>query len=195
MIPRPDHRSPERRALDEQLAAEPLPQFPDFPPGTPTAPIEVHLAALRRSTSAPENAETVSPLSSLNSEIELHDSTLDSVEMVDRDLVIRVAPAYVHRSARRPGIDPGTGWVQDVDLVVFEAVVESLPSELPCWLADGTLVVGEATWDNTIPLPLAAVGDVFLSAITANSEHLVVRGEGIKAVPRGEPTYVEESPG
>ena len=45
--PAPDRRSPERRALDEQIAAESHLPPPDFPPGTPTTPVEVHLAALR----------------------------------------------------------------------------------------------------------------------------------------------------
>ncbi len=44
----PDNRSPERRALDEAIANEPLLPPPDVPPGTVMAPMETHLAKIRR---------------------------------------------------------------------------------------------------------------------------------------------------
>ena len=45
--PEPDTRSFERRALDEQIAAEsPLP-LPEFSPDTPAFPLEVHLERMR----------------------------------------------------------------------------------------------------------------------------------------------------
>ena len=42
--PAADGRSAERRALDEQIAAE-MPRAPlDLPPGAPATPVEAHLA-------------------------------------------------------------------------------------------------------------------------------------------------------
>src|SRR5262245_59103732 len=79
----------------------------------------------------------------MNSEVEIHDSTLASITPDGHDLVLCLAPAYVHRSAGRPGIDQGSGWLQDIDLVISEAVVESLPSEFPVDLSDGSFSVGE----------------------------------------------------
>ncbi|MBX9628164.1 MAG: hypothetical protein K2X82_30480 [Gemmataceae bacterium] len=38
-----DRRSPERRALDEQIAAEPHTPHPDLPPGTAPRPVEAFL--------------------------------------------------------------------------------------------------------------------------------------------------------
>ena len=130
----------------------------------------------------------------MNREVELHDSTLAGIEAVGRDVVIRLAPAYVHHSEGRPGIDPGSGCHQDIDLVIREAVTESSPSRLPCWLSDGALSIGEATWENAIPLPLAASGAVSFSAVTAEGESLVVRGTSAEALPRGEARYVEPFP-
>src|SRR5438105_11128627 len=45
--PAPDHRSPQRRALDEQIAAEPPLPPPDLPPGAVPAPVEAHLPRRR----------------------------------------------------------------------------------------------------------------------------------------------------
>lgn len=48
MTPQVDHRSPDRRARDEQIAAEPqLPPL-DLPPGATPSPVEAYPAAARR---------------------------------------------------------------------------------------------------------------------------------------------------
>src|SRR4051794_3067256 len=41
-----DHRSPDRRARDEQIASEPLPPPPDLPADTVPSPVEAHLGRL-----------------------------------------------------------------------------------------------------------------------------------------------------
>ncbi len=131
----------------------------------------------------------------MNSEVEIHDSTLARITPDGRDLVLCLAPAYVHRSAGRPGIDQGSGWLQDIDLVIFEAVVESSPSDLPAGLSEGSFTDGEIRWDNSIPLPLDVRGSVSLTAVTCRGEILAVRGTGASAATRGEAKYVEEFPG
>ena len=131
----------------------------------------------------------------MNRMVEIHDSTFAGIEAVGRDVVLHFAPAYVHCSEGRPGVDPGSGWLQDVGLVIREATVESLPSRFPCSLSDGCLSVGGAVWENGIPLPLASSGPASFSATTEDSESLVVRGVGVEAVTRGEPRYVEPFPG
>src|SRR3954447_25869367 len=88
----------------------------------------------------------------LNNAVEIHDSTLAGVNNRGRDVVVRLVPAYVHCSEGRPGIDPGSGWLQDIDLVFRDAVIESLPSQLPSSLSDGDLCTGEGRWENGIPL-------------------------------------------
>lgn len=131
----------------------------------------------------------------MNSIIEIHDSTLASISFVGHDLVLCLSPAYVHQTAGRPGIDQGSGWVQDINVVFSEAVVEFSPLEIPCGLSERTLSVGEIHWDNGIPLPLAVSGEVSLTAITCQNERLVVRGTGASAVTLGALRYVEEFPG
>ncbi len=46
--PEPDQRSLERRARDEQIAAEPKLPFPELPHDTPISPLEAHLGRQRR---------------------------------------------------------------------------------------------------------------------------------------------------
>ena len=41
--PEADHRSPERRARDEEIAAEPQMAPPELPPDAPSSPLETHL--------------------------------------------------------------------------------------------------------------------------------------------------------
>jgi hypothetical protein len=45
--PEPDRRSPARRALDEQIAAEPPLALLELPADAPSAPMETHLARRR----------------------------------------------------------------------------------------------------------------------------------------------------
>jgi len=42
-IPEADERSPERRARDEQIAAEPQMAPPELPPDARSSPVETHL--------------------------------------------------------------------------------------------------------------------------------------------------------
>ena len=131
----------------------------------------------------------------MNSALEIHDSNLAGIELAGHDAVLHLDDAYIHRSEGRPGIDPGSGWLQDIDLVISGAVVESLPSGLPRALTGGALSVAASAWDNLIPLPLAVSCAVSFSVVTTSGETLLVRGSGAEVVPRGEPRYLEPFPG
>ncbi len=131
----------------------------------------------------------------MNSKIEIHDSRLAGIAWESGNLVIRFAPAYVHRSEGRPGVDAGSGWLLELDLIMIAAVTESLPSNVPVDLADGQFIEGVTCWDNEIPLPLNCVGEVSLRAMTGESEWLIVRGQGALIVARGEPADLEDDPG
>lgn len=131
----------------------------------------------------------------MNACIELHDSRMHGVVAPGGSVVVQFRPAYVHRSEGRPGIDPGTGWVQDFDLVVSEAVLVSTFTELPRDLWDGSLSVGDEVFENEIPLPLDLRGAVRFSAEGSNGERLAIQGARATAEPVGEARYVEEFPG
>ncbi len=130
----------------------------------------------------------------LNRIIEIHDSKLAGITAKDRDVVLHLEPAYVHQSEGEPGVAKGTGWVQDIDIVISDATVESSISEIPVDLWDGSFSVGDDCRENIIPLPLAVSDAVTLVFITIRDERLVVRGTGALTVPRGDLRYVEEYP-
>ena len=130
----------------------------------------------------------------MNALIELHDSTVEGITLRDGSGIVRFRPAYVHRSEGRPCIDPGYGFLQDLDLVVTEAVLESTFTKMPCWISDGLLSVGKEVLDNEIPLPFNKRGEVYLSAVSVNGEWLVIRGTSATVVLVGEARYLERVP-
>jgi hypothetical protein len=131
----------------------------------------------------------------MNSVIELHDSWVVGVIPSDGTITVRLGPAYVHRSDCRPATDPGSVWVQDIDLVISEFVLESRFNELPQELDDGLLSVDNLVFENIIPFPFDMRGSVRFSARSISGEVMVVHGSKASFVPVGEGRYVESFPG
>lgn len=126
-----------------------------------------------------------------NSAIELHDSVLAYVNQGGGRIEIGLGPAYIHKSVGVPGIDAGTGWVQNATIVLNGASVEGQIPDIPCDLSDGTLVIGEATSRNELPVPLDQRGQIALTLEPMRGGRLVFRGEQIAITLLGEPKYVE----
>jgi hypothetical protein len=79
--PQPDTRSDRRKALDEQLAAEPMLPIPDAAPGDQLRPLEAHLRPRRRPVSVVGVVE--------NGVVRLLDA---GVKLPEQSRVIVVAP-------------------------------------------------------------------------------------------------------
>lgn len=90
----------------------------------------------------------------MNSSIEIQDSAVGEIRTSAEGVTIRLAPAYVHKSNGRPGVDAGSGWTQEAQLFISDATLVGRVPILPCLLAGGTLVVGGGSHENMIPLPL-----------------------------------------
>jgi hypothetical protein len=129
----------------------------------------------------------------VNAAVELHDSQVVAVDSIGGAVTVRLV-AYVHRSNGRPGIDPGSGWSQRVDLVFSSGVIEERPDEMPFALDDGS-ISGGATFDGFIPLPTSIGGAVCFEARGMCGERLAIRGMGIVAVAAAEGVFVESFPG
>jgi hypothetical protein len=67
-------------------------------------------------------------------------------------VVVEFSPAYVHKSHGKPGIDAGTGWVQNARLTLTGATVSGDRPSLPGALWDGSLLVGGSEHDNVVPI-------------------------------------------
>src|SRR5438045_8872204 len=72
--------------------------------------------------------------------IEFHDSELLFVRREGPNLRVRVS-AYVHVSDGEPGRDSGTGWTQDVNFMLRDALVEIAAPAGQLQLADGLLSI------------------------------------------------------
>jgi len=75
--------------------------------------------------------------------IEFHDSTAMSCEDCDGDVILRLAPAILHRSAGKPGFDAGDAFSISVEVKLHRGVISVPFVELPVDLTDGCLTVGK----------------------------------------------------
>ena len=123
--------------------------------------------------------------------IEFHDSTVAGITPSENSIIVQFRPAYVHRSDGRPGFDAGSGFLQNLDLVLSEAVLKSTFTELPCDLGDGSLSVGNEVFDNLVPHPFDLRGKVRFSAINEHAERLDIQGTQAIVLPVGEARYLE----
>ncbi|MGB8356920.1 MAG: hypothetical protein WCD79_23690 [Chthoniobacteraceae bacterium] len=130
----------------------------------------------------------------MNEVIELHDSDLAAVEFANETAILSLRPAYIHRSEGRPGIDAGSGWIQDATLTIFAAESVVPPSRLPATIWDGFFRVGNHTYDNTIPVAASFDGAIELHIVLNSSETVTIRGERIEIALMGRARYVEEFP-
>jgi hypothetical protein len=138
----------------------------------------------------------------MNQAIELHDSDLGEVRLSVKGLTIGLAPAYVHRSEGRVGIDPGTGWTQRAELVFTDALPRAgitasgeLDLRLDCiTLDDGFLHAPRQHWHDLIPAPLHIEGPLWFFAQTQYGEDLIVEAQHLSVTLIGEATFVEQVP-
>ena len=134
----------------------------------------------------------VRPLNTVNATIELHDSIVAEITERYGEVIIHFRPAYLHKSEDRPGVDAGTGWVQEARLVFMGASVGGSVPDLPCAVMDGELVVGTEQHDNQIPVPFAIAAHTELRIIFDSVHTVTVNGQGVRLELLGEPRYVEE---
>jgi hypothetical protein len=129
---------------------------------------------------------------SINSAIEIHDSVLSSVEQQGAKTILRLTPAYIHKSDGIPGVDNGSGWVQDAIVTIDGSMAEVAVLEYPVDLAKGVLEIDGRQTSNMIPLPLSHKGSVSLKLMTQRSGTLRITGSAIHVELLGAPEYVEE---
>jgi hypothetical protein len=127
--------------------------------------------------------------------IEIHDSELKTVTVTDGNIVLELSPAYIHMSDGRPGIDAGTGWLQNAVIRVRGGELLGSINELPCTLWDGHLTVSDESFDNLVPIPLDSAGNIALELTSRSGETLRVRGDRITLKLLGEPKYIDDFPG
>lgn len=138
--------------------------------------------------------------------VELHDSEVVSMHPEGRTLVIRLSPAWIHRSIGIPGRDEGTVWNQDAVLRLDDALDAGAGREFPPWLVtgsnpkagrsgdydirDGSVSVDGVVIANCIPAPADLSGDIrLLFEFGTATIHLAASRFRLDLV--GEPEFID----
>lgn len=97
-----------------------------------------------------------------NSEIELHDSTIELFSQDGSAITLKFSEAYVHKSEGKPGVDAGTGWWQPLEIRFEDATYFGSLPEFPEEINTGILTVNERVHHNMLPIDLDATGSIEL---------------------------------
>ena len=127
-----------------------------------------------------------------NRAIEFHDSTFDSCEKEGANVTLRFSAAYIHESEGKPGLDAGSGWVQEARLHVDGASPSGEIPELQCDLWDGNIRLGDDLF-QMVPIPLDYKGTVEINLEQDGKIRVV--GKHVRLELVGKPKYIEEFPG
>jgi hypothetical protein len=129
----------------------------------------------------------------MNSGLELPDSRVSSIELVDGLAIVHFSHAYIHKSKGRPGRDSGTGWSQEAELVLRKAVASGPLPALPNTISEGFLEVGGIT-QELLPLPFQRKVGARLHLLFADGGEVEIVGEKPFIELLGTPIYLEEFP-
>jgi len=129
----------------------------------------------------------------MNSAIGIRDSYLTSITKRGKSIEVRLK-AYIHKSEGTPGVDPGTGWTQDVTLLFGNGMVDGSITAWPADLYDGTLEIDGQASENIIPIPLDREGTIVLTLRPKFANPVAVCGSSLRLELQGVATFVEEFP-
>lgn len=127
----------------------------------------------------------------MNTTIALNKSQLVALRRQDGTVTILLQPAYLYKSEERPGLDFGTVWLQDAELVLSESLVDGAPPELPCHIREGKLSVGADSYKNLVPALPQATEPVVLHLTFDASHTLTVKGASLRIQMVDEPLFLE----
>jgi hypothetical protein len=126
--------------------------------------------------------------------IELHDSKVEDVRVLNENVILIFSEAYIHKSKGRPGYDAGSGWSQRIQMEFLKASLDGQPRGLPDRVSDGELDVGGKK-DGLIDLPFEVMRSLRLSLIFQSGNEIQIFGEKMILTELDEAEYVEEFPG
>ena len=121
-----------------------------------------------------------------NRAIEIHDSALDKITLEGGVATLYFPEVYIHSSSGLPGIDAGTGSVQEAMIYIGDAQIEGAFSKesreayggYAHYLYDGSIKINGSVFDNMIPVPLDVNGEIEL---TMECWGDIIRVRGISA--------------
>ena len=127
----------------------------------------------------------------VKSGLELYDSRVSHIEVLDGVATIYFSHAYIHKSKGTPGKDRGTGWSQEAQLVLSGVgALGRLPS-LPNTILEGFLEIGGIRHE-IIPLPFKRKVSAKLYLLFADGTDVEIIGEKPFIEVGGRPIYLED---
>jgi hypothetical protein len=127
----------------------------------------------------------------MRSALELHDSRVSHIELVDGVATIYFSHGYIHKSRGTPARDPGTGWSQELRLVMWTARASGQLPTRPSTVAEGFLEVGGIRHE-LIPLPFRRKVDARLYLLFVDGVEADIVGGKPQIDLLGTPIYLEE---
>lgn len=126
--------------------------------------------------------------------IELHDSKVEEIQILNENIILIFSEAYIHKSLGKPGYDPGSGWTQRIELEFIKASLDGLIKELPDRISDGELEVGKIR-EGGISVPFESKENIRLSLIFQSGNEIQIYRESMNLKEISAAEYVEEFPG
>lgn len=134
---------------------------------------------------------------SVNREIQLHDSEISEVSHTSGSTKIVFSTAYVHETAGVPGADPGCIWTQVAVITIGDANLPVISEGLPIWVMGGTLAIAKIRHEEFIPSDGHFEGDINLelhlsTADGSDGGTLLVKGSRVQIELCGDPSASED---
>jgi hypothetical protein len=128
----------------------------------------------------------------MNTAIELHDSKCLALEINRSGSGSLLLNAYVHRSEGEPGVSKGEGGVQKVRLEMDEMELDGEVGDLPAYIYEGAIAIGESVQDNLISFPATYSGAIRISLMLAEDARVIaVSGTRLSIEAESEFRFVE----
>jgi hypothetical protein len=127
----------------------------------------------------------------MSSALELHDSRVSHISVIDGVAKIFFSCAYVHKSTGRPGADAGSVWTQEAELVLERATLVTPLPALPNTIAAGFLEVG-GVQHELIPLPFKRKVAATLRLTFSDASEIEITGHQPVLELFGQPIYLED---
>jgi hypothetical protein len=127
----------------------------------------------------------------MRSALELHDSRVSHIELVDSVATIYFSHAHIHKSRGTPGRDPGTGWSQELRLMMWSARASGQLPTRSSTVAEGFLEVGGIRHE-LIPLPFRRKVGARLYLLFVDGVEADIVGDKPLIDLLGTPIYLEE---
>lgn len=108
--------------------------------------------------------------------LELYQSRVSHVNRDALRITIYFPHAYIYLAKGTPGRDPGSGWSQEVELLLDDVSITSATAHLPNMIDDGYLEVDGERYE-VIPLPLGEHETAHLHLTFSDGSQLDVAGK------------------